>query len=54
LLTDAGAAETQRAAFGAVMAGLAAPEGLPSDAAAIAVLEMLQKGLLGGSVQTTR
>jgi hypothetical protein len=29
---------------------LAAPEGLPSDAAAIAVLEMLQKGLLGSGL----
>jgi lipid-A-disaccharide synthase len=43
LLNDLAAAEAQRAAFGAVMAGLRAPEGYPSEAAARAVLEVLDQ-----------
>ena len=43
LLSDAGVAGAQRAAFGAVMASLRAPEGVPSEAAARAVLEVLEK-----------
>jgi lipid-A-disaccharide synthase len=43
LLTDSQAAEAQRAAFGPIMASLRAPEGEPSDAAARAVLEMLDQ-----------
>jgi lipid-A-disaccharide synthase len=43
LLTDAAAAGAQRAAFRGVVASLAAPEGLPADAAAAAVLEVLER-----------
>ncbi len=43
LLTDAQAAADQRAAFAGVMRGLHAPEGVPSDAAAHAVLELLDQ-----------
>ncbi len=43
LLTDQAAAGAQRAAFAAIMATLAAPAGLPSDAAAAAVLEVLDQ-----------
>ncbi len=45
LLTDASAAEAQRAAFAPVMASLQAPDGTPSDAAAHAVLELLGKNV---------
>ncbi len=41
LLTDDAAAAAQRAAFAAVMASLAAPEGTPAAAAAQAVLDVL-------------
>jgi lipid-A-disaccharide synthase len=41
LLTDARVAAAQRSAFAAVMARLHAPEGMPSDAAARAVLDVL-------------
>ena len=41
LLTDTRAAGAQRAAFAGVVASLKAPEGLPSDAAAEAVLQVL-------------
>ncbi len=44
LLTDAAAAEAQRAAFRAIVAGLRPAEGTPSDAAARAVLELLPAG----------
>jgi len=51
LLLDQEAAEAQRAAFAEVMASLAAPAGLPSDAAASAVLDVLASGVgLGVSV----
>jgi len=43
LLIDQAAAGAQRAAFAAIMATLAAPAGLPSDAAAAAVLEVLDQ-----------
>ena len=42
LLTDADAADLQRAAFAGVVASLRAPEGLPSDAAAEAVLGQMK------------
>jgi lipid-A-disaccharide synthase len=42
LLTDPGVAAAQRAAFAGVVRSLAAPEGLPADAAALAVLEVLE------------
>jgi lipid-A-disaccharide synthase len=45
LLLDQKAAEAQRAAFAEVMASLAAPAGLPSDAAASAVLDVLASGV---------
>ncbi len=45
LLLDQEAAEAQRAAFAEVMASLAAPAGLPSDAAASAVLDVLASGV---------
>lgn len=41
LLDGSGAAAAQRAAFGPILAGLAAPVGRPSEAAAAAVLELL-------------
>ena len=41
LLTDHATADAQRAAFGPVMASLQSPDGTPSDAAARAVLELL-------------
>jgi lipid-A-disaccharide synthase len=41
LLTDPEAAAAQRAAFGAVIASLQAPHGTPADAAARAVLDLL-------------
>ncbi len=41
LLTDTAAADAQRAAFGDVVRSLRAPEGLPADAAAAAVLAIL-------------
>ena len=41
LLTDPSAAQAQRSAFGQVMASLHAPDGTPADAAARAVLELL-------------
>ena len=41
LIEDEAAADAQRTAFAAVMASLRPPEGLPSDAAAAAVLAML-------------
>ena len=41
LLTNPAAADMQRAAFRGVMAALAPPHGLPSAAAAAAVLELL-------------
>jgi lipid-A-disaccharide synthase len=44
LLTDAGAADAQRASFRGVIESLAAPEGLPADAAAQAVLALLERG----------
>jgi lipid-A-disaccharide synthase len=44
LLRDPGAAEAQRAGFREVMGLLRPPEGLPSEAAAAAVLEMLDAG----------
>ncbi len=44
LLTDAGVAAAQRAAFRDVIDSLAAPEGLPADAAAQAVLALLDRG----------
>jgi hypothetical protein len=43
LLTDQAAAGAQRAAFATIMATLAAPAGLPSEAAAAAVLEVLDQ-----------
>jgi lipid-A-disaccharide synthase len=43
LLTDTVAAHTQRTAFASVMRSLQAPEGSPSDAAAHAVLELLDR-----------
>jgi lipid-A-disaccharide synthase len=43
LLTDAAAAAAQRQVFADIMAGLAAPDGLPADAAAHAVLEVLDQ-----------
>jgi lipid-A-disaccharide synthase len=47
LLSDENAASAQRAAFKPVMASLAAPEGTPAEAAALAVLEVLEgKSLL--------
>ena len=45
LLTDPDAARAQRDAFGAVMAGLHAPDGTPADAAARAVLDLLDSPL---------
>jgi lipid-A-disaccharide synthase len=45
LLLDQKAAEAQRAAFAEVMASLAAPAGLPSEAAASAVLDVLASGV---------
>ncbi len=47
LLTDADAAAAQRAAFAGVVESLRAPEGLPSDAAAAAVLRVLEEGKEG-------
>jgi lipid-A-disaccharide synthase len=44
LIEDEGAAEAQRVAFAAVMASLRPVEGLPSDAAAAAVLDLLVTG----------
>ncbi len=44
LLTDPAIAAEQRAAFREVVASLAAPSGLPSDAAAAAVLDLLEAG----------
>ncbi len=41
LLTDSNVSTSQRAAFGAVMDGLRAPEGTPSEAAASAALRVL-------------
>jgi lipid-A-disaccharide synthase len=43
LLRDGAAAEAQRAAFADVMGSLAAPAGLPADAAAAAVLDLLDQ-----------
>jgi len=43
LLSDPAAAQAQRSGFAGVMASLAAPAGLPSDAAAAAVLELLDQ-----------
>ena len=43
LLTDPALAAAQRAAFKGVMQSLAAPEGLPADAAALAVLAVLEE-----------
>jgi lipid-A-disaccharide synthase len=43
LLTDEAMADSQRGAFAAVMASLHAPEGLPSEAAARAVLDLLDQ-----------
>ena len=43
LLTDAAAATAQRTAFAAIMASLRAPAGLPADAAAEAVLDVLDR-----------
>ena len=43
LLTDANAVASQRAAFAGIMASLRAPEGLPADAAARAVLDVLDR-----------
>ncbi len=43
LLTDRAAADAQRAAFQAVIGSLAAPDGLPADAAAKAVLDVLDR-----------
>lgn len=43
LLTDAGAAEAQRHGFKAVLASLHPPEGMPSEAAAGALLELLHQ-----------
>ncbi len=43
LLTDKAAAEAQRSAFADIMQTLRAPEGSPSDAAAYAVLELLDR-----------
>ncbi len=43
LLTDAPAAAAQRAAFADIMTSLRAPEGLPADAAARAVLDVLDQ-----------
>jgi lipid-A-disaccharide synthase len=43
LLTDQAAADAQRRAFAPVMASLRAPAGLPSDAAAGAVLDLLDQ-----------
>jgi lipid-A-disaccharide synthase len=45
LLTDPAAAAAQRSAFAAIMATLRTPEGLPADAAAKAVLEVLDRPL---------
>jgi lipid-A-disaccharide synthase len=44
LLLDAGTAASQRAGFAGVMESLRAPAGLPADAAAAAVLELLERG----------
>jgi lipid-A-disaccharide synthase len=44
LLTDTAMAAAQRAAFAGVIRSLAAPEGLPADAAALAVLGVLEAG----------
>jgi lipid-A-disaccharide synthase len=44
LLTDKAVAGAQRAAFADVVTSLAAPEGLPADAAAAAVLDVLDGG----------
>jgi hypothetical protein len=41
LLTDPAVADAQRSAFIPVMASLRAPQGDPADAAALAVLELL-------------
>jgi lipid-A-disaccharide synthase len=43
LLTDASVAAAQRAAFAEIMASLRAPSGLPADAAAQAVLDVLDQ-----------
>jgi lipid-A-disaccharide synthase len=43
LLDDAGAAAAQREAFGDVLASLRPPAGSPSDAAAAAVLDLLDQ-----------
>ncbi len=43
LLTDRATADAQRAAFGPVMESLRAPSGEPADAAALAVLELLDQ-----------
>jgi lipid-A-disaccharide synthase len=43
LLTDEAAADAQRGAFAGIMASLRAPAGTPSDAAARAVLELLDQ-----------
>ena len=43
LLRDSAVADAQRAAFGAVMASLKAPQGTPAEAAARAVLELLDE-----------
>jgi hypothetical protein len=42
-LTDASVAAAQRAAFAEIMASLRAPSGLPADAAAQAVLDVLDQ-----------
>jgi lipid-A-disaccharide synthase len=44
LLTDHAAAQAQRAAFATIMQGLQAPAGTPADAAAHAVLDLLDRG----------
>jgi lipid-A-disaccharide synthase len=43
LLTDRATGDAQRAAFRDVMRSLAAPEGLPADAAAQGVLDLLER-----------
>ncbi len=43
LLTDPALAATQRAAFAEIVRSLAAPEGLPADAAALAILDVLER-----------
>jgi lipid-A-disaccharide synthase len=43
LLTNAGAAAAQRRAFAGIVTSLAAPDGLPADAAAHAVLDVLDR-----------